>query len=258
MRTPFGTLRSNPPGWFAVKATTMKTQKIGEVAALLAAAVCFGAGELRAGDIPVPVFYVVGDVAADGTVPLAGAEKGKGKIEGSVTSDGEALVFDGTGGRVVFDFDAQSLFGSPFTVSAFVETKSLKGYGDIIQAEQPAGFGFRVSQHVVFSVGGGGSGAWNCLQTPKKSLKIGSMQHVAVTWDGSDIIIYVDGVESARGALAGTPIAKNQIIVGSLGNPQSGHGDFPDFRLSHLAVFDSAFSPEQIQALTQGDAIPVK
>lgn len=239
---------------------TMKISKqsIGRMAALLIAATGMATGNLQAGDIPVPPFYLVGDVAVDGTVPLAGAEKGKGKIEGSVTSDGEALVFDGTGGRVIFDFDAESLFGNAFTVSAFVETKSLKGYGDIIQAQQPAGFGFRVTQHGVFSVGGGASGAWNNLQTPKKSLKVGTMQHVAVTWDGSEIIMYVDGVESARGTLAGTPSAKNQIIVGSLGNPQSGHGDFPDFRLARLAVFSSVLSPEQIQALTQGEEIPAK
>ncbi len=233
-------------------------QTTGKILALLLVATGMASGRMQAGDIPVPAFYLVGNVAGDGAVPLVGAEKGKGKIEGSVSSDGEALVFDGTGGRVVFDFDAQTLFGNSFTVSAFVETKSLRGYGDIIQAQQPAGFGLRVSQHEVFSLGGGGPAAWNSLQTPKKSLKIGTMQHVAVTWDGSEIVMYVDGVESARGALAGSPAAKNQIIVGSLGNPQSGNGDFPDFRLSRLAVFDSVLSLKQIQELTQGEEIPLK
>lgn len=236
----------------------IKKPTVGVVMALAIAGTGVAPRTLWARDMPVPSFYVVGDVAKDGGVPLSGAEKGTGKIEGSVASDGEALVFDGTGGRVVFAMDAQSLFGNPFTISAFVETRSLKGYGDIIQAQQPVGFGLRVSGHEVFSLGGGGTTAWNTLQTPKKSLKVGSMQHVAVTWDGAEVVMYVDGFESTRGTLAGTPIAKNEIIVGSLGNPQSGQGDLPDFRLSRLAVFDSVLSPAQIEALAQGDEIPVK
>ncbi|MDX2082224.1 MAG: LamG domain-containing protein [Terrimicrobiaceae bacterium] len=214
----------------------------------------------RAADIPRPAFYVKGDTVEDAGVPLA-LPTGTGTVEGKITTDGEALVFDGTGGTVTFEFDAQALFGNPFTISARVETIAQSGYGDIIQSAQPVGFGLRTTDHGNYSVSGGRVGGWNAVFSAPKSVRLGTTQHVAVTCTGNEVVIYVDGVESGRGQLEDIPKADNRIILGNLGRAHpNGDGllDAPHARISRIAVFDSILSQEQITAIANGQEIPTK
>lgn len=165
------------------------------------------------------------------------------------------------GGSVTFDFDALGLFGNPFTVSAMVETRAVNGYGEILQALPPIGFGLRTAEHGHYSVSAGGTGQWNTVTSAAKSLRLGTFQNVTVTCEGLDIVIYLDGIESGRGQLQDIPKAGNTIVLGGMGrkNP-SGEGpvDASNSRLARIAVFDSVLSPEQIATLAGGQEIPVK
>jgi len=185
----------------------------------------------------------------------------EGLIDGTVTSDGEALVFDGSGGQVAFAFDAENLFGNPFTISAMVETMMSIGYGDILHANQPLGFGVRTVDHGHFSVSAGKAGAWNAVTSAAKSLRLGSFQNVAVTYDGQEVVIYIDGVEGGRGELEDVPKAGQVIVLGGMGrdNPSGGGKvDVPNSRLARIAIFDSVLTTDQIQALADGAEIPLK
>lgn len=230
--------------------------------ALLAMSACLFPDRIQAGEIPVPMFYVKGDVIQNGEVVASVPEGEHGVIEGTVTSDGEALEFDGTGGGVTFDFDAGGLFGNPFTISAMVETIEANGYGSILHSAQPLGFGVRtMASHGRYSISGGGGGSWNVVTSPVGSLHKGALQHVAVTCDGMEVVIYVDGFETARGELPDYPKANQKIVLGDLGRLSEETGevvDVPHSRLSHVAVFGSILTPEQISMLANGTEIPLK
>lgn len=216
---------------------------------------------MHGAEIPVPVFYVKGDVVTASGVAAAVPEGDEGLIEGTVTTDGDALEFDGSGGQVTFTFDAEFVFGNPFTISAMVETITLIGYGDILNANQPLGFGVRTVEHGHFSVSGGKAGAWNVVTSAAKSLRLGTFQNVTVTNDGQEVVIYIDGLESGRGELEDVPKAGQKLVLGGMGrdNPSGGGKvDVPNSRLGRLAIFDSVLTPEQIQALAEGEEVPVK
>lgn len=228
---------------------------------ILSASVLLSSEKGLAEEIPVPAFYMSGARLEAGEVPLEVPAGNTGSVEGNVSSDGESLDFDGSGGVVVVEFDAETLFGNPFTISAFVEISSHQGYGDIIQSAQPMGFGLRSASHGHFSVSGGGSGQWNVVTSAAKSTLIGSFQHVAVTCDGRQVVIYVDGRESGRGELQDLPKANQQLVLGNLGRLEENTGvfqDAPNHRLAKVAVFDSILSPAQISALADGAEVPTK
>lgn len=239
----------------------IRNQTIRQAAAILALATSLVPAKIQSAEIPVPAFYVKGNTITAGGVPAAVPAGDEGLIEGTVTSDGESIVFDGTGGRVTFAFDAQRLFGNPFTISAMVETTTSMGYGEILQSLPPAGFGLRTVEHGHFSVSGGKAGAWNVVTSASKSLRLGTFQHVAVTCDGQAVVIYIDGLERGRGELEGVPRADQKIVLGGMGRENLKDGglvDVPHSRLAHIAIFDSVLTPEQIQALAEGGEIPVK
>lgn len=73
-------------------------QTLALTATALTTALLLCPGAACAADIPVPVFYVKGDKLTAGAVPSEVPHSASGVIAGTVSSDGEALVFDGTGG----------------------------------------------------------------------------------------------------------------------------------------------------------------
>lgn len=228
----------------------MKTLLPRIVPALLVSATFCTIPARSADAIPEPVFLVSGTKVGDGVLATDVPAGSEGKIEGTVTSDGEALVFDGTGGAIVFDYDGRILFGSPFTVSVLVESFPPKGYGDIIQSGSPRGFNLRTSDHGFFSITT--NGEWNLLGTPARSVQQGGFQHVVVVYDGTNLIAYIAGVEVARKELASPPAPAQGVQVGNVGRRTDGGQltDAPNHRIAQLAVFDVPFTPEQVSALS--------
>lgn len=207
---------------------------------------------LHAADValPQPAFLVSGSNTPGATLNADLPTGLSGKVEGHVRNEGGELVFDGDGGKIVFDYDARGLFGFPFTVSTFVEPGIPKGYGEIIRSASPKGFSLRTSANGFYSVSTGGE--WNALCSPARSLVQNARQHVAVVFDGTNLAIYLDGAEVARKELSGAPEAGMQVQVGDTGRSSDGDlTDVPNLRISQLAVYDSALTPEQIVALSR-------
>lgn len=224
---------------------------------LLVAGSCFTAG--AAETLPAPKFLLRAGEITDGRVALTIPEGTSGEATGSVTGGPEGIVFSEGGGTIEIPFDAASLFGNAFTVTARLEPHQLNGHGTIIDASAPVGFGLALHAHGGYTVSAGGSGHWRNLTAPKTAL-LGSVQTVAVVFDGQEATIYVDGAAAAKGDIGGTPAAKTSIKVGGVFRTTEGGelADVPLYRLEELAVFTEALTPEQISALANGTPIPTK
>lgn len=86
------------------------------------------------------------------------------------------------------------------------------------------------------------------VRTPGDTLAVGELQHVAATFDGQTVTIYVDGEAVADSAdRAGTLGNWDESMLLAVGNETS--GDRPWFGSVHLvAIYSIALSPQQINA----------
>lgn len=136
-------------------------------------------------------------------------ENGATFVAGKV---GQAFLFDGVDDRVsVTDFDDSLEPGSGFTVEAWVNPSS-SGHGRPI-AEKRQGnansYTFETT-HSPFALNDGlqfvvwiGGVQQNFLQTPAGVLTNNTWQHVAATYNGMALRIFVDGVEKASSSVSG-------------------------------------------------------
>ena len=139
----------------------------------------------------------------DGTL-LNGAMFTSGKV-------GQAFLFDGDDDRVNIPHNANLNPGSQFTVEAWVNPSS-SGHGRPIAQKRSSGnvggytfettqAPFGVNDGLQFIVWIGGSPL--TLQTPTSVLTNGEWHHVAATYSGMALRIFVDGVEKASAPASG-------------------------------------------------------
>lgn len=211
-----------------------------------------------AADLPVPEVLVRPAPIKDGSLELAVPAGTVARVEGGVSEENGGLVFSGDGATVTIPFDAANLFGAPFTVTARIEPQQIRGYGNIVNANQPFGFCLLIHHQGRYSVSGGGAAQWNKVIAAPKSVQTGGIQNVAVTCDGTEVVIYVDGDESGRGEFIAVPQGKDTIVLGSNGRTTDGGDivDVPAYRLEEVAVFSQVLTPEQIKSLASGAKIP--
>jgi len=189
-----------------------------------------------------------GDVAEDssengfdGTV-MNGAKWADGKF-------GDALEFDGADDYVDFGKD-ERLKPQRFTVVAWFSTRKLNGYGHIFQSgndwNDMAGIVFRVHQDGYFqsgvTQGPGNTVSW--VNGP--SLSADTWYHAALTFDGSTIVLYLDGERVASNVGAKVLYDEWPVRVGS-----HSHGVSSLFNgfIDEVAYFNEALSQEDIQLI---------
>jgi len=83
-------------------------------------------------------------------------------------------------------------------------------------------------------------------------LVVGEWRHIAATWDGADIRLYVDGVEVAFGANVFTSIADTTVDVNIGAFQAFASGDrsaFFDGMIDEVYVFDRALTATEIANL---------
>ncbi len=119
---------------------------------------------------------------------------------------GSALNLDGVDDEVMCGTDASiAISGTALTLEARVKADtfaSLSWQGSIINTESVGqnGFALRIGGNgvVSFLYGNGSGGAgWVELLSPDNSISINTWHHLAATFDGSTMRIYVDGTEVA-------------------------------------------------------------
>lgn len=107
---------------------------------------------------------------------------------------------------------------------------------------------------------GGGSTA---TITVGAAAQAGVWTHVAATWDrAGDLIIYADGVEAGRIALAGENFTSNIGIYHRIGGPSDIVGDLGKARqwdgaIDDVRVYDRAVTAAEIVAVMNGGTLPL-
>ena len=121
-----------------------------------------------------------------------------------------AFSFDGVDDQVTVPHNANQNTGSQITIDAWINPTS-SGHGrPILQKRSSAnlgGYDFETT-HLPFTANGLQFVIWiggtpRILQTPANVLVIGVWQHVAATYDGTTMRIYVNGAEQANMSVSG-------------------------------------------------------
>jgi len=100
------------------------------------------------------------------------------------------------------------------------------------------------------------SGGTTSLVSPQGQLPLDTWSHIAGTWDGSTMKLFLNGIEIASIAKGGT-IPASSADVG-LGNQPLGAGDRPlDGRLDEVRIYSRALSGTELQAIAAGPGEPV-
>jgi hypothetical protein len=189
-----------------------------------------------------------GDVAGDSSENgldgqiMNGAKWVEGKF-------GDALELDGTDDYVDLGTD-ERLKPQRLTIMAWFSTRKLSGYGHIFQTgndwNDMAGIVFRVHQDGFFqsgvTQGPGNTVSW--VNGP--SLKDDTWYHAALTFDGTTIILYIDGVEVAR--TAGAEILYDQWPARIGSHSHSVSSLFNGF-IDEVAYFNEALEEKDVVAI---------
>jgi hypothetical protein len=145
-----------------------------------------------------------------------------------------------------------------FTLAAWVRYTGVQndrtnGRWEVLEKAGAYWMNVRTDGHVRvggFFGGCSGPGVWQFLDSAQ-SLATGTWKHVATSYDGSTLTVYVDGVPSASKPVSGrTCISGEPLAVGAKNNPSKGLLEaFWDGRLDEVRVYDRALTPQEIAAL---------
>ena len=99
-----------------------------------------------------------------------------------------------------------------------------------------------------------GDGTQFCVSgvSSTTTLAVDTWQHVAVTYDGTDALIIVDGVDASTG---GTVVTGRSLVAShtaGIGNNKNASALDFNGRVADTLVFDRALSLSEIQLLFQG------
>ena len=169
---------------------------------------------------------------------------------------GSALLFSGTNGRVTVADSASLHLTTGMTLEAWVNpsTASAGAWGDII---------YKGDDNYYLDTVSGAAVAGVTLTPSKKSnttgpaLPLNTWTHLAETFDGSSVRLYINGVQAAATAVPGSLMTStNALEIGS------DHLYGQSFRgmIDEVRVYNVALSPTQIQtdmATPVGSSVPV-
>ncbi len=170
---------------------------------------------------------------------------------------GKGLAFDGIDDRL--DAGTTSLGLSAFTTSAWVRINS-NNNGRIISKHGEGSYGWLVarmasSQSVEFKISTTGSN-WLGGETSSNSFLTNTWYHIATTYDGNTMRVYINGVEHIGGdfpaAITGNVNnAPASIQIGDDGNSDS---NYFNGIIDEVLLFSRALSPGEIKALYDSKA----
>jgi hypothetical protein len=170
-------------------------------------------------------------------VPTAGAHGG-------------ALFFDGSSDILRVPFDpGLAVMSTAFTVAAWVASAAPPTHFENIAAVP---FGTALANSWAVFVDSTrvcllSRGTYICA--PRGAVVDGAFHHVAATWDGAEGVLYVDGVEVARGGIAGITFDAAYLVLGAdLDRDRfvyGWHGAIDD-----VGIYARALSPTEIGTLS--------
>ncbi len=190
---------------------------------------------------------ILGDGSTDGTL-VGGVTFADGMV-------GQAFLFNGVDGRVEVPHNPNQNTGSQITIEAWVNPSS-SGHGrPIAQKRSVSNVGgytfetvhgpFGPDNALQFGIWTGGT--LTLLISPANVLANGTWQHVAATYDGTAIKIYVNGVERASMSASGAIDAVTDPLV--MGRNVVNPAFAWDGLIDEVSLYARALDPEEIQAI---------
>ena len=161
---------------------------------------------------------------------------------------GSALSFNGIDDQVVVTDSASLDLTNGMTVSAWVYPLALNGWGTVVMKETSDDLAYALyadngSSRPAGYVKIGGS---TYSVTGNSSLALNLWTHLALTYDGTTLRLFVDGVEQDNRALTGSiEVSSQPLRIG--GNTVWSTEDF-NGRLDEVRVFNRALSLAELQA----------
>jgi hypothetical protein len=184
------------------------------------------------------------------TVTDSSGNSNTGSVSGATWStqgrNGGALQFDGVNDRVILNSSASLNPTSAITLEAWVfPTAAQGGWRTIIQHEVDAYF-LHASANGALQPAGGGTfaGSTDWTQSPT-ALAVSTWSHLALTYDGSTLRLYINGTQVKSVARTGA-IETNSNPVSIGGN--SAYGEYFLGRIDDVRIYNRALTPAELQA----------
>jgi len=178
-----------------------------------------------------------------------------GTINGATWVDGKlgkALSFDG-----IDDYVLASPISLPkFTITLWTkrngtQTDNTNIFTDIYNPPAP-----KVNYQIAFLgnnlVGGIYNSGWT--YTPGVTLQSDVWKYVVLTYDGANLILYIDGVIGSSAPLVTTPSSGNSGI--RIGRRADGTADYYKGCIDEVAIYNRALSADEIKAHYEGGITP--
>ena len=176
-------------------------------------------------------------------------------------TNGFALQFDGTDDRLdCGNGSSLQITGNKITLEAWINVNEFKSQpfaGSVIVKDQ----GSNSSGYMIRCGGNGiinfniGNGTWHEINSPANSIQLNSWHHVAATYDGTSMKIYVDGelvVQSNIGITIGNANNSNLLVGESPGFPgRVFNGNIDEARIWNVARSQSQIQSTMNTILTQ-------
>ena len=164
------------------------------------------------------------------------------------SADGGVYDFDGVDDSI--DLPSFTGISASFTVAAWIRSDLFSGVITVLDSRNDTapndGFYFGFIGSKVWNIVDAGASAGNTQSTT--SLSTNQWYHIASTWAGGNILVYVNGADDngSPTSLAGTLSITDAAAVGV--NTSSGT-DFFDGDLDDVRVYDAALTAAQIGAI---------
>jgi len=201
---------------------------------------------------PPPVGLVAGytfDAGSGSTLADASGNGNNGTISGATWVPGKyggALSFNGSSDRVSVPASASLNLTSAMTLAAWIEpTASQSGWRTIVQRETDSYALNASNSNGPLRPSGAGTfgGAFQWVSGPSAN-PVNAWTHVAVTYDGTTLRLYVNGTQVASTAAAGTiESSTNPLWIG--GN--SPYGEYFQGLIDEARVYNRVLSATEVQ-----------
>jgi hypothetical protein len=159
---------------------------------------------------------------------------------------GNALVFNGTNARVSIPSSASLNVTTAMTLQAWImPTATQSGWRTIMQRQADAYFlNASNSNGPLLPSGGGTFSGTTAFVSGTTANPVSAWTHVALTYDGSTLRLYVNGTQAASQARTGTiQTTTNPLWIGG-NNP---YGEYFQGRIDEVRVYNRALTQAEIQ-----------
>jgi Concanavalin A-like lectin/glucanases superfamily len=175
----------------------------------------------------------------NGTIVGGATRTGSGRF-------GQALTLDGASGMVTVPDDSTLRLSSGMTLEAWVRPSALTSASSILTKDQTGGFSYSLLANTAANVPSANVFTTSALAAAgPASLALGTWTHVAETWDGANVKLFIDGAEVASQPTTGSlAVNAGQLKIGG----SSAAGQFFNGLVDEVRVFSRARTASEIGA----------